>query len=146
MIRERNATDAVPNTVTSAPITIIANNHRPTTAMLMPSNGATVSGASELLDASASRSAGIASVTSEVRGGTLSDRVVAMATPTIYGWLGQWNTTTISNGTYSLQSVATDRVLETAALISALLPVGHANRSAVRKSSESDSVGPAPQR
>jgi Big-like domain-containing protein len=82
---------------------------------LLRAGGATVSGASQLLDASASSPAGIARVTFEVSGGTLSDHVVATATPTIYGWLGQWNTTTIPNGTHTLQSVATDPVLETAA-------------------------------
>jgi hypothetical protein len=32
--------------------------------------------------------------------------VIATATPTYYGWLAQWNTTTVPNGTYTLQSVA----------------------------------------
>ncbi len=32
--------------------------------------------------------------------------MIATATPTIYGWLATWNTTTVPNGTYSLQSVA----------------------------------------
>ena len=46
-------------------------------------------------------------------GGTLTNQVIATATPTIYGWLAQWNTTTVPNGTYSLESVATDTVAET---------------------------------
>ena len=32
--------------------------------------------------------------------------MVATASPTIYGWLASWNTTTVPNGTYTLQSVA----------------------------------------
>ena len=32
--------------------------------------------------------------------------MIATATPTIYGWLAAWNTTTVPNGTYTLQSVA----------------------------------------
>jgi hypothetical protein len=42
----------------------------------------------------------------EVSGGSLVDTVIATATPTIYGWLAAWNTTTVPNGTYALQSVA----------------------------------------
>jgi len=77
------------------------------TTVLIPSNGATVSGATALLDASASSAAGISTVTFEVSGGALSDQVVATATPTLYGWLAEWNTTSVPNGTYTLQSVAT---------------------------------------
>jgi uncharacterized protein YjbI with pentapeptide repeats len=107
------ATDADNNTDTSTPITITVNNQLPVTAVLIPSNGAAVSGATALLDASASSAVGIASVTFEVSGGALSDQVIATATPTYYGWLAQWNTTAVPNGTYSLQSVATDTVAET---------------------------------
>ena len=32
--------------------------------------------------------------------------MIATATPTIYGWLASWNTTTVPNGSYTLQSVA----------------------------------------
>ena len=42
----------------------------------------------------------------EVTGGNLTNAVIATATPTIYGWLATWNTTTVLNGTYTLQSVA----------------------------------------
>jgi hypothetical protein len=44
----------------------------------------------------------------ELSGGSanLSDDVIATATPTIYGWLAAWNTTGVTNGTYTLQSVA----------------------------------------
>ena len=43
----------------------------------------------------------------EITGGGLTDAVIATATPTYFGWLALWNTTTVANGTYSLQSVAT---------------------------------------
>ena len=75
--------------------------------------GRRVSGATALLDASASSAVGIASVTFEVSGGRLSDQVIATGTPTLYGCLAQWNTTAVPNGTYTLQSVATDTVAET---------------------------------
>jgi hypothetical protein len=34
--------------------------------------------------------------------------VVGTATATPYGWIATWNTTTVPNGNYTLQSVATD--------------------------------------
>jgi hypothetical protein len=102
------ATDKAANTDTSAPITITVTNQPPSTAVLIPSDGATVSGAKALLDASASSAVGIASLTYEVSGNALSDQVVATGTPTLYGYLAQWNSTVVPNGTYTLQSVATD--------------------------------------
>jgi hypothetical protein len=95
---------AVGNSASSGAIII---GQGPITAVLFPSNGATVSG-SAFLDASASSPVGLASVTFELTGGTLSDQVISGSTPTLYGWLGGWNTTTVPNGTYALQSVATD--------------------------------------
>jgi Bacterial Ig domain len=82
----------------------ITVSNPPTTSVLIPSNGATQSGTAALLDASASTS--VTSVKYELTGGTITDQVVATATPTYYGWLAQWNTTTVPNGTYTLQSVA----------------------------------------
>jgi hypothetical protein len=32
--------------------------------------------------------------------------MIATATPTIYGWLASWSSTSVPNGTYTLQSVA----------------------------------------
>jgi hypothetical protein len=106
------ATDAAGFTTMSDPITVTVNNQPPTTAVLIPSGGATLSGVITLLDASASSAAGIASVTYEVSGNGPSDQVVATGTPTLYGYLAQWNTTAVPNGTYTLQSVATDTVAE----------------------------------
>jgi hypothetical protein len=48
----------------------------------------------------------VTSVSFELSGNGLSDQVIATATPTYYGWLAQWNTKSVANGTYSLQSVA----------------------------------------
>ncbi len=101
------ATDVEGFSTTSAPITITVNNQPPTTAVLLPSNGATLSGA-QYLDASASSLAGIKSVSFEITGGTLNDQVISGSTPTYFGWIGSWDTTTVPNGTYTLQSVATD--------------------------------------
>ena len=75
--------------------------------MLVPSTGASVAG-SFYLDASGSSAVGIASVDFEVTGGFLIDEVVSGSTATLYGWIGEWNTKSFPNGTYALQSVATD--------------------------------------
>ena len=80
------------------------SNLAPTTAVTIPSNGATQSGTAALVGAAAS--AGVSSVTFEISGGTLSHHVIATGRATLYGWLAQWNTTSVPNGTYTLQSVA----------------------------------------
>ena len=71
----------------------------------VPSNHASVSGSQVWLDASAS--AGVTSVQYELTGGSLNHTVIAHATANIYGWLAEWNTTTVPNGNYTLESVAT---------------------------------------
>ena len=85
-------------------MTLTVNNPPPTTAVLIPATGSTQSGGTAVLDANAS--ANVTSIKFELTGGTLNDQVISTASPTIYGWVGQWNTTTIPNGTYTLQSVA----------------------------------------
>jgi Bacterial Ig domain len=92
-------------TTLSALPTQVASAQPPSTQVLVPSTGATVSGTQVVLDASAS--AGVTKVQFEVTGGTLNDLVIATATPTIYGWVAQWNSTAVVSGTYTLQSVAT---------------------------------------
>jgi hypothetical protein len=75
----------------------------PTTTVISPSNGTTVSG-TQGLDALAST--GVTQVQYEITGGTLNHSVIATATATIYGWTASWKTTTTPNGVYTLQSVA----------------------------------------
>lgn len=65
----------------------------PSAEVLVPSNNTTVSGTQVVLDASAS--AGVTQVQFELRGGSLSDSVIATATPTYYGWIALWNSTTV---------------------------------------------------
>ncbi len=98
------ATDGNLNRTTSAPITVTVNNPT-TTAVVIPSDGATLSGTSALLVASAP---GASSVNFELTGGTLSNQVVATGTDSIWGWYAQWNSASVVNGTYTLQSVATE--------------------------------------
>ena len=89
----------------SSGVSITVNNApAPTTSVLIPSSGATLSG-STYLDASASNAT---SVEFLLFGGTYgySAPVVCTATATSYGWLCSWNTTTVPNGSYALVSEA----------------------------------------
>jgi len=86
---------------TSDPATITVT--APTTTVVLPANNATLSG-NQYLDATTSP--GVTKVQYEVTGGSLTNAVIATATPTIYGWVAAWNTTTVSDGSYTLQSVA----------------------------------------
>ena len=76
------------------------------TQVLVPSNGSSVSGTT-VLDASATPGSTVSGVQFVLSGGSLSDQVVGTATLTLYGWIADWDTTTVPNGTYTLQSVAT---------------------------------------
>ncbi len=75
-----------------------------TTRVVLPSDGATVSG-QELLGASVS--AGVTQVQFELTGGDLNNSVIATAT-TKERWLARWMTTNVPDGTYTLRSVASN--------------------------------------
>ncbi len=77
------------------------------TRVLLPSAGSAPSG-SQWLDAAAGDGPGVTKVQFELTGGTLNQVVIATAAPTLIGWLAEWDTTTVPNGSYTLQSVATD--------------------------------------
>lgn len=83
----------------------LASAAPPSTSMLIPSSGVTVSGTQVVLDATAS--SGTTQVQFELTRGAPYGSVVVTATPTIYGWLAEWDSSTVANGTYSLQSIAT---------------------------------------
>jgi hypothetical protein len=81
----------------------MANAQLPSTQVLVPSSGATVSGTKVVLDAGASGG------TTQVQFDLTAGQVVvatATATPTYYGWIALWDGTTLGDGTYTLQSVA----------------------------------------
>jgi Big-like domain-containing protein len=78
-----------------------------TTSVMIPSNGATLSGTT-LLAASASDDTEVSQVEFHATGGTYNDTVIGVARPTFYGWLFNWDTTPLPNGMYLLNSVATD--------------------------------------
>ena len=62
-----------------------------------------------LLDAGASDSVtGVSSVGFYLTGGSLNDVLIATATPSYYGWIASWNSVTVPDGTYTLQSEASD--------------------------------------
>jgi hypothetical protein len=110
------ATDAAGNTAYSLGITITVANSPPTTAVISPSTGVSLQGTNALLDATASASDGgaIGKVQFALTGGPYSQAIIGTATPTYYGYLFQWNTTSIVDGQYSLQSLATDAAGNTA--------------------------------
>lgn len=81
------ATDADSDTDTSIPISVTVNNPAPTSTVLIPSSGVSVSGTPSVLNASTS--ANLTSVIYELSGGPsdLADHVVATGTPrTTAGW------------------------------------------------------------
>jgi hypothetical protein len=92
--------------VFSSHVSITVNNApAPTTSVLIPSNGATLSGTAAILDASATNAT---SVEFWLYGGSYgySGHLVGTATPTYDGWVYSWNTTTVPNGSYALLSEA----------------------------------------
>jgi hypothetical protein len=88
-------------------IATLTLNIPPTTSVLVPSAGTTVQG-NTYVDAGASSQNAMARVKFEISGGSISDQVIGSGTATQFGWLAQWNTTGVPNGTYAFQSVATD--------------------------------------
>jgi hypothetical protein len=99
------AFDAAGSTFSSGVgISVENTNAKPTTSVLIPSNGATLSGES-YLDATASNAA---SVEFWIAGGSVGYKMIGTATPTIYGWLYYWNTTTVPDGPYYLLSYASN--------------------------------------
>ena len=85
-------------------ITVSNNSPPPTTSVLVPANGATLSGTTTL-DASASNAT---SVEFWILGGSYgyTGKMIGTATPSPYGWIYSWNTTTVPNGSYALLSEA----------------------------------------
>lgn len=87
---------------------ITVKNPLPSTSVLIPSNGASLSG-SAYLDASASYASGVKFL---LFGGPYgySAPVICTTTLTDYGWLCDWDSSTVPNGSYVLVSVANNEV------------------------------------
>ena len=75
------------------------------TDVLTPANGAKLSG-STFLVATATSYFSVTKVEFYLTGGSQHDALIGTGRPTNYGWITGWNTTTVANGTYTLQSVA----------------------------------------
>lgn len=75
------------------------------TSVIIPTAGASLSGTSSTLDASATGDNGakITKVQFVLTGGSLNKSVIGTASPTIYGYLDVWNTTSVANGTYTAE-------------------------------------------
>jgi hypothetical protein len=98
------------NIAYSAGVSVTVGNTPPTTAILFPATGAVLSGTGSILDASASASngVGIAKVQFVLTGGSFNKFVIGTATSSPYGYYITLNTTTVVDGVYTLQSLATD--------------------------------------
>lgn len=79
----------------------------PTTRVILPSNGTSLSGVT-LLDADAADDTGVSRLEFDLTGGGYSDALIGVAAPSQYGWIYSWNTAGVPNGDYSLSSVAID--------------------------------------
>jgi hypothetical protein len=90
----------------SAGVSIKVSNNPLATSVLVPTSGATLSGTTTL-DASASNAT---SVEFRLFGGIygFSAPVLCMATLSLYGWLCDWDTTTVPSGSYVLVSEASN--------------------------------------
>ncbi len=89
---------------------------RPATAMFVPPSGATLSGTAADLEAVASsHGLGITKVQFVLSGGSYSKSVIGSATTGAFGdiFVFAWNTTKVPDGTYTLQSLATDGAKKT---------------------------------
>jgi outer membrane protein assembly factor BamB len=80
----------------------------PTTSVRVPSDGDTVSGTTTL-DASASDNVKVSKVEYRLTGGSFNNALIGVVhTPSYAGWIVRWDTTTVPNGVYKLNSVAYD--------------------------------------
>ena len=55
----------------------------------------------------------------------MAQRLIATGTPTAIGWLVGWNTTSVPNGTYRLQTVAYDSAGKSGARTSITLTIAN---------------------
>jgi len=75
--------------------------------VLLPASRSALTG-TQVLDAGASDALGVTSVSFVLTGGSFDQTVIGAAAPTFYGWLAGWNTSTVPDGSYTLQSLATN--------------------------------------
>jgi hypothetical protein len=78
-----------------------------TTTITVPTAGQTVRGTAPLI-AMASGNSVVTRVVFHVAGNARADFVIGEAVRSAYGWLARWDTTSVPNGDYTLNTVATD--------------------------------------
>ncbi len=101
-------TDTLGQSTTSAPITVTVANQPLQTTVLVPSNGATLSGSSAVLDASASGTSDITGVQFVINGVSSFYEAMGPAVATLYGWIAEWSLSGVPAGTYTIESIATE--------------------------------------
>jgi hypothetical protein len=79
------------------------------TKLVLPANDAKLSGTTPL-DSVAKAYYRISKVEYLLTDEDHHSKVIAEGIPTLSGWLARWNTTSVANGTYSLQSVVYDEL------------------------------------
>ena len=79
------------------------------TKVLAPTTGAVLTGP-QWLTAEASGITAVTKVQFSLTGGTLRGSAITTATQTEFGWIAGWNSASVPNGTYLLQSVVYDAV------------------------------------
>ena len=92
---------------------------RPVTSMLHPANGAVLSGI-VVLDASIESTSKVTKVDFLLTGDAQHATPIGVGRLSLYGWVTRWNTTSVTNGTYALHSVAHDpdgRIIDSPAII-----------------------------
>jgi uncharacterized protein YjbI with pentapeptide repeats len=77
------------------------------THVVLPAYLSTDSGVISL-DAVAFAPTGITKVVFELNGISITNQVIATGTPSVYGWLATWDTTSVPDGGYSITALATD--------------------------------------
>ena len=103
------ASDAASNTTTATTVTVTVSNDStpPTVAMTAPATGATVSGSSVAVSATASDNVAVAGVQFKLDGANLGAEVATSPYAVV------WNTTSTANGSHVLTAVARDAASNT---------------------------------
>ena len=83
------------------------------TSIAVPSPGATLAGTTARL-ASTSEFVDLSTVEFHLTGGALSDTLIGVAARRPFGWAYAWDTTSVPNGSYTLTSVASNPLGDTA--------------------------------
>jgi hypothetical protein len=76
----------------------------PTTSVIIPFDGATVSGKT-VLDALVSDSTKVKRLVFLATGSSLHNEIIGTATAKLYGWVAVWDSTKVANGFYHIQCV-----------------------------------------